>query len=84
MSLHAPTITTEAAKHVLGFFGQEGGQQPGTFHEYLIHTIESADPVNRDKLALGFPDYVAAAMAVAYDPDGIQHLQRIAGREVAA
>lgn len=76
---HAPTIPPEVAGHVLGLFGHDGGTQPGTFHEYLLHAISSADPDNRDRLATAFPAYGAAVAAASYDPDGIANLQRIAG-----
>ena len=78
------TIPAETAAHVLFHYGRDGGYQAGTFTEQLITTIDMADPGNRDKLALGFPDYVAAVVAIQYDPQGVTRLQQIATGQVAA
>lgn len=78
MSTETPTIPAETANHVLFHFGY-GGYQAGTFTQLLIPAIVAADVINQDKLALGFPDYVAAVHAYQYDRDGIANLQRIAG-----
>ncbi|MEU4511750.1 hypothetical protein AB0G05_19840 [Nonomuraea wenchangensis] len=58
-------ITPKAADHVLwharGFDAATlTGKEPGSFTKKLIDAIKAADPGNRHKLALGFPDYVAA------------------------
>lgn len=78
------TIPAETAAHVLFHYGRDGGYQAGSFTEQLITTIDVADPTNRDKLALGFPDYVAAVVAIQYDPAGVSRLQQIAAEQVAA
>ncbi|MER7517841.1 hypothetical protein [Streptomyces sp. NPDC126499] len=78
------TIPAETAAHVLFHYGREGGYQPGSFTEQLITTIDMADPGNRDRLAAGFPDYVAAVVAIQYDPAGVTRLQQIAAGQVAA
>ncbi|MFI2349751.1 hypothetical protein ACH492_22390 [Streptomyces sp. NPDC019443] len=78
MSTETPTIPAETANHVLFHFGY-GGYQAGSCIESLITTIDRADEDNRDKLALGFPEYVAAVVAIKYDPNGVANLQRIAG-----
>lgn len=78
MSTQTPVITEETAMHVLWHYGREGGIQAGSFTQNLITTIDMADPANRDKLALGFPELVAAVTAIQYDRDGVQHLQQIA------
>lgn len=78
------TIPAETAAHVLFHYGRDGGYQAGSFTEQLITTIDMADPGNRDKLALGFPDYVAAVVAIQYDPQGVTRLQQIATGQVAA
>ncbi|MFE0650997.1 hypothetical protein ACFVZH_20650 [Streptomyces sp. NPDC059534] len=78
------SITPEVANHVLFHYGR-GGCQAGSFTEQIIKSIDMADPANRDKLALGFPDYVAAVAAIQYDPDGVANLTAIAtSGEVAA
>ena len=78
------TIPAETAAHVLFHYGRDGGYQAGSFTEQLITTIDMADPGNRDKLALGFPDYVAAVVAIQYDPAGVARLQQIVAGQVAA
>lgn len=77
MNTSTPTIPAETANHVLFHFGH-GGYQAGSFTQFLIQAIDHADVINQDKLALGFPDYVAAVVAVQYDPNGVANLQRIA------
>lgn len=72
-------IPPDVAAHVLAFYGKDGGKQPGSFTEYLIHAISHADMVNTAKLAELYPDYVTAVTAAQYDPDGIAALQRAAG-----
>lgn len=75
----APTIPQHTARHVLWFYGQDGGIQPGTFTQKLIGTIDSADLENAGLLANAYPSLVAAVIAAKCDPDGIAALQRIAG-----
>lgn len=80
---HAPTIPAETANHVLWHFGH-GGYQPGIFTQHLINALTTADPINKTKLGDAYPDYIAAVIAIQYDPDGVANLQRIAGSEEAA
>jgi len=75
--MNQPSIPAETASHVLFHYGR-GGYQAGSFTEHLIKTIDMADPDNRDLLALAFPDYVAAVIAIQYDRDGVAQLQAIA------
>lgn len=51
MSTETPTIPAETANHVLFHYGR-GGYQAGTFTQLLIQTIDHADVINQDKLAL--------------------------------
>jgi hypothetical protein len=74
----SPTIPPDVAAHVLFHYGQEGGYQAGGFTTDLLSAMGKADPTNLDRLALGFPAYVAAITAVQYDPNGVAHLQDIA------
>ena len=83
MSINSPTIPADVAAHVLWHYGREGGYQPGSFTEQLLTCIGMADPSNLDRLAAGFPEYVAAVTAIQYDPQGIERLQRIAAGESA-
>ena len=84
MSTNSPTIPADVAAHALWHYGRDGGYQPGSFTEQLLTTIGMADPSNLDKLAAGFPEYVAAVAAIQYDPNGVEHLQGIVRGEVAA
>lgn len=45
-----------AARHVLGYYNLPGGYQPGGFTAGLISLWEKADPVNRAKLCMAFPE----------------------------
>jgi hypothetical protein len=78
MSTSSPTIPPDVAAHVLFHYGREGGYQAGSFTTSLLTTIGMADPSNLDRLAAGFPAYVAAVTAIQYDPNGIERLQDIA------
>ena len=84
MRTTSPTIPAEIARHVLWHYGQDGGHQPGSFTQRLMEAFAAAEMVNTAKLANAYPDYAAAFIAANLDPDGIAHLQRIAGVEAAA
>lgn len=84
MSTSSPTITPDVAAHVLFHYGRDGGYQAGSFTTALLNAMGTADPANLDRLAAGFPEYVAAVTAIHYDPDGVERLQRIVRGEVAA
>jgi hypothetical protein len=71
-------ISTEVANQVLFYFG-EGGYPPGSFVQQLLRTITNGDRQNRARLALGFPDYVAAMDLAQYDPDGLDRLKSLTG-----
>jgi hypothetical protein len=84
MNTSSPSIPADVAAHVLFHYGHDGGYQAGSFTTSLLTTIGTADPSNMDRLAAGFPEYVAAVTAIQYDPDGVAHLQAIVRGEVAA
>jgi len=84
MSTNSPTIPPDVAAHVLFHYGREGGYQAGSFTTDLLSAMGKADPTNLDRLALGFPEYVAAVTAIQYDPDGVANLQRIAAGDASA
>lgn len=48
--------------------------QPGSFRRSLIDTVSRADPENRLKLALGFPELIATVCVVESLPDGVDRL----------
>jgi hypothetical protein len=78
MSHSSPTIPADVAAHVLFHYGHDGGYQAGSFTTHLITTIDAADPGNTDRVAVGFPEYVAAVTAIQYDPQGVERLKDIA------
>lgn len=71
-------IPTKAAAHVLHHFGHDGGHPAGDFTTRLLKAIAIADSNNLGRLALGFPEYIAAVNLISYDPNGVARLQRIA------
>lgn len=74
-------ITPEIAAHVLFHFGR-GGWPTSGFKSKLIEAIATADIVNRQLLAQGFPGYVAAFNLAQMSDDGTATLQAIlAGAE---
>lgn len=78
MSTTNPTIPADVAAHVLFHYGRDGGYRAGSFTQQLLTTMALADPANLDRLAAGFPDYVAAITAIQYDPDGTERLRDLA------
>lgn len=84
MHTSSPSIPADVAAHVLFHYGREGGYQAGGFTELIISAIDRADPANKAKLELGFPEYVAAVNAIQYSPNGIEQLQSIVRGEAAA
>lgn len=53
-------VTPAEARHVLFYYGQEGGEEPGGFVHSLLLAISRADADNLTRLRQGFPGYVAA------------------------
>lgn len=45
------------ARDVLGYYGLEGGYEPGGFTKKLIALLEIADPQNTRKLLEAFPGF---------------------------
>lgn len=84
MSTSSPTIPPDVAAHVLFHYGREGGYQAGSFTTALLNAMGTADPTNLDRLAAGFPGYVAAVTAIQYDPDGVERLQAIVRGETVS
>ena len=73
--------TAAEASHVLWHFDQRAGaMEPGSFTRSLLETIGRADPINRARLAAGFPGYVAAYLLG--ELGGFDTLREIAGIEL--
>lgn len=65
-------ISPEMAAHVAHYYDHSAGYQAGSFTEALIKAIVLADPINRVRLAQGFPGYVAAVILCADTPGGLE------------
>lgn len=74
-------ITPEIAGHVLHHFGADGGWPASGFKTQLMVAIATADVVNRELLARGFPGYVAAFNLAQMTEHGTATLQGIAGSD---
>lgn len=77
-SIARPTISLEAAQRVLWAFGDTNlGVEPGGFFSALHVAIQRADLGNRARLAVAFPEDVAAVAAVKEKPWGLDWLRGI-------
>lgn len=71
-------ITAETAANVLYYFGR-GGYEAGGFTTKLMSAIGHADTDNLDRLALGFPELVAAMTLAMQSEGGLDRLEELAG-----
>ena len=62
----------QAIHHVLYFYDAPGGYEPGSFTQHLMIAYSQADPQNKAKLRLGFPEIAWAMDMVSQVPDGIK------------
>ena len=77
-------ISREIAANVLHFFRSSEGYSGGSFADALYSLAAKADRHNRAKLAVAFPDEMAAFSLAADRPDGLAILRQIAtGSRVA-
>lgn len=60
---------------VLGYFGQDGGWKPGGFTGLMLRAYQKADPGNKARIRLGFPDLADAMDLAMNDLSGIEQLQ---------
>lgn len=75
----ATIIDGQAAHAALWHFDRQPGVwEPGGFTIALVEVITRADPENRARLALGFPELVAAVLLAQGRTDGIERLRKIA------
>lgn len=75
-------VTPAVARAVIWYFGDTNlGVEPGGFVATLIKAITRADSENLEKLRLGFPDYVAAVVAIQREHWGLDWVRSLA-REV--
>lgn len=78
MSTNSPTIPPQTARHVLWFFGADGGTQPGNFTMQLLRLIGYARHDDHAKLAALYPAEAQAMRIGQLDSDGIKTLQAVA------
>lgn len=76
-----PEISPEVAAHVLWHFGCDGGSPASGFKTTLMLAIAQADMPNRERLAKGFPDYVAAFNLAQLTSHGTAALQKLAAQD---
>jgi hypothetical protein len=72
----------DMARSVLGFYGYEGGVQPGGFVTALIKAWEKADLSNRARLAQAFP-VLGDVIAIFQVEDGPKMLLQMIGARSA-
>jgi hypothetical protein len=65
-----------AARMVLGYFGAEGGYEPGGFTSLILRAYQKADPGNRARLRLGFPELADMMDACMNTESGVADLQK--------
>lgn len=80
MKIDTKDITPEIAAHVLFHFGEPDGSAASGFKTALLQAIATADIVNRELLARGFPGYVAAFNLAQMTEDGTATLKTIAAK----
>lgn len=66
----------DLARMVLGYFGADGGQEPGGFTHTIMQAYQRADPGNKQRLQLGFPELCRLMDRVANTPNGVEEIQR--------
>lgn len=66
----------ECARHLIHYYGGEGGWEPGSFTFHLIRALVSADNLNKYKLLAAFPDF-KAPLRILEDEDGLKALEEL-------
>jgi hypothetical protein len=70
----------EVARYVLGYFGADGGWEAGGFTSLIMRAYQKADPGNKARLRLGFPELTACMDTVLNSQGGIKQLQDKLGK----
>lgn len=74
---HVPNVLVpippEVCANVVYLFDGRG-HPPGSFFRKLAHAIIGADPHNRKRIALGFPEWVRAVNIAQHVPNGLDLL----------
>lgn len=66
----------ELGRMVLGYFGADGGYEPGGFTSTLLTAYSKADPQNRYRIRMGFPVHADMMDACMNTEHGIADLQK--------
>jgi hypothetical protein len=64
----------QVIRHVLWYFGDERGWEPGGFTQLILKAMQMADPENFLRLSVAFPQEAKAMRLVLGDHDGIHEL----------
>jgi hypothetical protein len=64
----------QVIRHVLWYFGDERGWEPGGFTQLILTAMQKADPENFLRLSVAFPQEAKAMRMVLGDIDGIREL----------
>ena len=70
----------EVARYVLGYFGAEGGWHAGGFTQLMMSAYQKADPGNKQRIRMGFPELADAMDTVLGSTGGIKRLQAKLGK----
>lgn len=68
-------MNEDLARNVLHYFGQPGGYPPGSFISNMLRAYQGADPGNKARIRLGFPELADTMDLVLDNMDGIDQLQ---------
>lgn len=64
----------EVIRHVLWYFGDVRGWEPGGFTRQILAAMQKADPYNFLRLSVAFPQEAKAMRIVLGSSEGIQEL----------
>lgn len=64
----------QVIRHVLYYFGDEKGWEPGGFTLLILRAMQKADPLNFLRLSVAFPEEAKAMRLVLGSTEGIKEL----------
>ncbi|HJW01591.1 MAG TPA: hypothetical protein VJ617_21065 [Arthrobacter sp.] len=68
-------MNEDVIRNVLHYFGEPGGWPAGSFTSNIMRAYQGADPGNRARLRLGFPELAEAMDLVLGSMEGIDKLR---------
>jgi hypothetical protein len=72
--METTVLEKEVIRHVLWYFGDERGWEPGGFTRLILAAMQKADPGNFLRLSVAFPQEAKAMRIVLGSSDGINEL----------